>query len=98
MPSQKNIKLIASLLNSLSELEAYLTVLVKMQESEGKEGSLVVSAGSVKYTYDLKDLKESDILSSLIENGNKEKTRIIENINTLLNSDGKDSGLAEERG
>jgi len=96
MPSQKNIKAIASLLNSLSELEAYLIVLVKMQESGGKDESLVVSVGSVKYTYDSRSLKETDILSSLITNGNKEKFRIIESINILLNSDGKDSGLAAE--
>ena len=96
MPSQRNIKLIASLLNSLSELEAYLTALNKMQESEGKDGPLVVSVGSVKYTYDSRSLKETDILDTLIRNATKDKNRIIESINILLNSDGKDSGLAAE--
>jgi hypothetical protein len=96
MPSQKNIKAIASLLNSLSELEAYLTALVRMQAGEVKDTFLAISAGSVKYTYDSRSLKETDILDTLIRNATKDKNRIIESINILLNSDGKDSGLAAE--
>lgn len=94
MPSQDNIKEAKVLLDSLSELQAYLAVLIKLREGRSKDGVITVSAANAKYTYDMDTLNNYDILGSLITAGQDTMRKTITDINTLLY--GKDSGLAAE--
>lgn len=85
MPSQQNIKSAEILLNKLSELETYFNALAEIEKGIAKETSILVTVGNSKYIYGKKDLKESNLLSTLINQAYNDRSNLISQINNLLN-------------
>jgi hypothetical protein len=84
MPSQENIKKVEVLLSSLSNLETYIDALKNIERGSSKENLIVVTIGTIKYIYGIKELKKGTILYTLIEQGNRTKDDLVKEINELL--------------
>lgn len=92
MPSQVNIKRAELLLASLSELDAYLTSLLTLQEGKDENPYITVTAYNTKHVLDYRDLKHNDLLGILITEARDEERKIIDEIGRLLNEESKQIG------